>query len=216
MAYVLPADFREGTKKDYCFGLELSPSDAPDAELTTAITRLSERIDQVTNDHFEAENAATFELDGHGETRLYLPRCVRTVTTVKTRDSDGVLTTELAASYRMHSSLNAAGTEAEGDFDWIGVIPGQVLVNGGKVWPDGVQTVQVVGNFSWAATPTDIKRCVALLVWEHFTSKAKDLRWVKAWSTNDARFERADSEPFGIPEADELVARYRRPELIVV
>lgn len=213
---MVSADFREGTKKDYCFGLELSPSDAPDAELTTAITRLSERVDLVTNDHFESETAATFEIDGSGETRLYLPRRVRSVTTVKTRDLDGVLTLELAASYRLHSSLNAAGTETEGDFDWIGVIPGQVLVNGGKVWPDGVQTVQVVGNFSWAATPTDIKRLVALLVWHNFKPIQADLRLSQRWQTQDATYERAESEPFGIPEADELVARYRRPDLILV
>jgi hypothetical protein len=174
-------------------------------------------VDRWTEDHFEPENALEVIMDGNIDgPRLYLPKRVRAVTTVKTVDGDGAETTETATNYRIHSSLNAAGTDfhAENTLDWLEVTPGQILSTGGS-WPIGPNAVKITGNWSWAAVPDRIKRAVAILVYDRFRAKGDSLMRAERWATDQASYDLSNSKPSGLPEVDEIVEAYRRKELIL-
>ena len=116
MAYIAAAAFREGSKQWYTAQATLTEEQASTTDITAAIASFSAQFDSWTNDHFEATTSTEFTLDVREVgRRLYLPRRVRSVTQVETVDEDGVATVETATTYRVHSSLNAAGTEAVGD-----------------------------------------------------------------------------------------------------
>lgn len=213
MAYLAFADFRTATLTEFCAQLALTTTEASDANLTSAIARFSQRLDDYTNDRFESE-ALTLEMDGEGTAKLILPKRCTAVGTVKTRDDADVLTLQAAAVYRLHSSLYSTGSKRLGEFDWIEVVPdgnGLASVTGSAyVWPRGPRTVQVVGTFGWTTTPGDVKRAVALMVYDHFKPRAEDLRRASAWAIAETRYEIARTLPTGIPEADEVIANYRR------
>lgn len=228
MAYVAVADFRTGTLAEYCVGLALTTTEASDAQLTAAITRISTRIDQYTNDHFESASA-TYDLNGSGTSRIYLPARATAITSVSTRDYAGNLTVQASTAYRFHSSLNAAGSAVVDDFDWVDVIPGQYLTSvatpwvdpdySAAAWPAGAQTIRVIGTFGWLVTPPEIKRATALLVYDHFKPTNQNLRFVSAMSTADANytFVAPDADnPTGLVEADSIIARYRRDAYLLV
>ena len=212
MSYVAAADFREATLAEYCRGLDLDSVEAPADEVDAAITRVSIRIDEWTNDHFETE-ATTYELDGTGTPKLYLPKRTQSVTTVKTRDSAGTLTTEASTLWRLRSSLvSGGGTIHDVDgYDFLEVIPAQSLSTG-AVWPFGPQTVQVAGTFCVSTVPGDIKRAVALLTYHNFKPLREDLRMASRWHTAEVTVEAAVTEPSGIPEVDSILAQYQRPD----
>jgi hypothetical protein len=205
--------------------MALSMTDAPtDALITAAIARLSTRLDNWTNDHFETD-ALTLDLDVYlASSRLRLPKRCTAVTTVNTRSPAGVLTLQPATAYRLSSSLEQAGSlRTEGSsIDTIDIILDTTLGltgtlwDGEWVWPVGTQTVQVVGSFGWTDTPADIKRAMALLVWDHFKPQASALRQASRQTSADLTVEYAITEPSGIPEVDDIIADYKRDSIVAV
>lgn len=216
MAYLTYADFRLATLAESCYGLDLTSTEAPDAALTSAIATYSQRIDNLTNDHFESESR-TFEIDVNVcSSRLYLPRRTRAVASVKTRLYDGTLTTESTSAYRLTSSLDSTGTFRPDNavLDHLDTIPdGTPLSTGAYSWPEGTQTVEIAGTFSWATVPGDIKFAVARLVYGRFKESRADLDRAESMSAAGVtlRFLESDTaHPTGIREVDEVVSDYRR------
>lgn len=211
MAYVVAADFREGSKKWYTAQATLTDEQAPTPDLTAAIAALSAQFDSWCDDHFEATASTEFTVDVRDNSRnLYLPRRVRSVTQVETIDVDGVATVEPATSYRVHSSLNAAGSEEIGKLDWIELLPGERLNTQTGGWPWGTGTVQVTGNWDYLVTPDRVKRAVALLVWNHFAPRGDSLHRAQRWQTEQASYDASLTTPSGLPEVDAIIEDLRR------
>lgn len=211
MAYVAAADFREGSKKWYTAQATLTQEQAPDADLTAAIASISAQFDGWCDDHFEATAATEFTLDVREHSRrLYLPKRVRSVTQVETIDEDGVATVEAATAYRVHSSLNAAGSEETGKLDWLEIIPGERLSTDTGGWPIGTGTVQVTGNWDYLVTPDRVKRAIALLVWNHFAPRGDSLHRAQRWQTEQASYDASLTTPTGLPEVDAIIEDLRR------
>jgi hypothetical protein len=213
MAYVIPSDFRSGSGAEHCINLVLDSTTYPDPMVSSAIEAAQQRVDTLTDDHFEPENL-TLDLDvDSAAERLYLPRRVRSITSVSTRNFTGALTAENAAAYRTHTSLNAAGTDRltpTSNKDWLQIIPDGVGLTTGMFWPVGPQTVRVTGSFSWAATPGDIKKAVALITWDRLMRESGDIRRASRWQRGDLTVERATDSLTGIPEADDLIEPFIR------
>jgi len=221
VAFITADDLLTKTQKSWTHGLHLSESDGDAAYIATVITEVEAWVQLDLADDFEPptpDNDETIELDGKGERRLYIPRRVRSLTTVKTRDLNGVLTLEDSTTYRLHSSLNSTGTAMGLDgvgrpskVDWLDVISGRTLTTG--VWPWGSQTVQLVGKFGWAAVPTDIKRLTALLVYDRVKPLNNHLRKAEKLQTDQASIiyvNADDPDSTGIPEADRIRRLYAR------
>ena len=211
MAYITFSDFRVGTLAEYCYGLDLTTAEAGDSVLTAAIASAQQRIERLTGDTFESANR-TYEIDVDSYScRLDLPARVRTITTVKTRDYAGNLTTESTGAFRMHSSLDSTGTyRLDRGGDWLTVIPGNTL-SVGAYWPVGPQTVQVVGQWFWAAVPAEIKRATARLTYERLKEMRGDLDRAETMAAGGVtlRFLEADNDhPTGIREVDDIIADY--------
>lgn len=161
MAYAAAADFRERTQKPWCKGLVLGEGDCSDAELDLLIAQVAGLIELELDDDFDPpspDNDETIYVDGTLGARLYVPRRVRSLTTVSSRSLAGTITALTSTSYRLHSSLNAAGTTMVGKRDWIDSASWTTWLSDGGV--------QLVGKFGWAAVPSDIKRLVALRVYD--------------------------------------------------
>jgi hypothetical protein len=163
MAYVAAADFRELTQKAWCNNLVLSEADCTNALLDSMIAQAAAQIEVELDDDFDPptpDNDETIYVDGTLGSRLHIPRRVRSLTTVSTQALSGSPTAIASTSYRLHSSLNAAGT-AMVDLrkrDWLESLSFTTWASEGGV--------QLVGKFGWAAVPTDIKRLVALRVYD--------------------------------------------------
>lgn len=212
MAYIAAAAFREGSKQWYTAQATLTEEQASTADITAAIASFSAQFDSWTNDHFEATASTEFAIDVRDPGRnLYLPRRVRSVTQVETIDVDGVATVEPATSYRIHSSLNAAGSEAKGDLDWVELLPGEILNTDSGGWPWGTGTVQVTGDWDYLVTPDRVKRAVALLVWNHFAPRGDSLHRAQRWQTEQASYDASQTTPSGLPEVDAIIEDIRRP-----
>ena len=202
MAYIAAADFRERTVAPYCAGLILGETDGLDSYLDLIITRVVTQVELDLGDDFEPAGGdpdETVECDGSGRARMYTPRRVRALTTVKTRAVDGTLTTQASTVWRLHKSLDTAGTAMldQSRLDYLEHLS--------DVWPLGTQTVQLVGKFGWAAVPTDIKRLVALKVYDIIKGNADPLSRIIQRQTLDATI------TYGAPtEITELENRYRR------
>lgn len=222
MAYLTPADFRAGAGlHEVCTGLSLTATEAPDAGLTSAIARLSQRVDDYTGDHFESQTAVIEKLDvSFASDILFLPRRCTAVTTVQTQDELAVLTAQ--TSFRFRSSLNAAGDGLRDPAtmtDYLQIIPGGPGLTGvdwGWVWPMGPQTVWVTGTYGWTTCPSDIKRALALLVFNHFKPIRADLRLAETVSVADSTIRFGATFPSGIVEADDILYDYKRPPMVVV
>lgn len=218
MSYLVPDDFRTASIAEYCEQIDLTIEEADDTRLAAAIARLSQRVDDATNDHFSSETL-TLDLNGGGSPRLYLPQRCTAVTTLSTRNVQGALTTQASTSFRLHSSLDATGVARLGEYDWIDAIvwgPGLTGVYYAWSFDYGEQTVRVTGTFGWMTTPADIKRAVALLVYDHFKPIRQDLRRANRMATADASYDFAQTEPTGIPEVDGIIAQYRRESVPLV
>jgi len=202
MTYIAAADFRQLTIKPWCAGLVLSEADGTDAYLDLLIGLVTGRVEADLGDDFEPPNPDSDEvilLEWTGGWRLYVPRRVRSLTTVETQDSAGTYTATTA--YRLRSSLNTAGTAMQDGRrqDWLEDWSGTGL------WASGGTTVRLTGKFGWTAPPTDIKRLVALLVYDLAKSKADPLSNIAQRSTLDATI------IYGEPrEIVEISNRYRR------
>ena len=221
MAILIPADFAVATKKPWCEGLTLG-EEAGDSGasgyLVSVITQIQERLENELNDTFEPpnpDNDITIDVNGSGTQRLFVPRRVRSITTVKTRDSLGNLVAEASTLWRLTQS--ATGADFTGsEYDYLDVIPGQFLSTG-SCWPWGTQTVQIVGKFGWASTPTDIKRLTALLVYDYLKPTDGKLRKTERLQTDTQTFSFIVPEPgaTGIRGADDIIRRYRRQGVLV-
>lgn len=231
MTILTPDDFRENSLNEVCIDLDLTTDEADDATLAAAIARLTTRMNRWCRDRFEATTGA-LEIDGRGTARLMLPQRFTAVTAVKTRDQTGTLSTALdTTGYRLHSSLNAAGNDrndgTESNLDWIDLLPygtGLATVGiGGDAycWPYGAGSVQVTGTYGWTTTPTDIKRALALLVWEHVKRQRGDLRGAESVQAGGTlvRFvtpNPAEGSYSGLVEADEVMASFDRHQRMAV
>lgn len=221
MAYLTAADFDSATVTDPCIGLTLTEAEVGGltTNLTAAIARLTQRLNDYTNDVFESESL-TLELDGDGTPRLMLPKRCTSVTTVKLRDEDGTLgSAQTSTVYRLHSSLYSTGSKRLGEFDWIDLVPlGAGLANGLEgpyAWPCGPQTVQVAGTFGWTTTPGDIKRALAYMVYDHFKPSRPDVRAAESVTNNNVIVRYAAADPIngiwtGMQECDSIINQYRR------
>lgn len=220
MAYVTKAQLRPDTYAEFATGLALKQSEASDARLDATIARVSQRIDDVLNDHFSQTTPLTLNIDVKLPTdRLVLPRRCTALTSVSTRDSNGNLTLQASSVYRLNSSLDSAGAvrlnrESVDSIDIIEYGAGISATLGGPwVWPCGTQAVQVIGTFDWTTTPADIQRLVALLVFDQIKEKRADLGRIEIIqnANETVRYRPSDPEhPFGITEADEIAANYMR------
>jgi len=208
VTYVAAADFRERTVAPWCAGLILGETDGLDAYIDLLIAQVTTRVEIDLGDDFEpvgGDPDETIELNGSGTTRLYTPRRVRSLTTVSTRAADGTLTGQAATLWRLRRSLNAAGTAMldGAKLDWLETLG--VLTTASDVWPEGTFNVQLVGKFGWAVVPTDIKRLVALKVYDQIKAKADPLSTIVQRQTFDATITYGPS-----PEVTDIESRYRR------
>jgi hypothetical protein len=174
-------------------------------------------MDDATNDHYASETL-TLDLTGSGTYLQILPKRCTGVTTVSIIDGAGTVTAQASTLYRLHSSLESTGSRrSESRYDALSLIQTTDGLSGLPVgwnnvhrWPAIRGSVRVVGTFGWTTTPASIKRAVALLVYDHFKPLRQDLRRASRMATADASYEFARTEPFGLPEVDEIVANYRR------
>jgi len=202
VAYIAAADFRERTVAPWCAGLILGETDGLDAYIDLLITQVVTRVELDLGDDFEPAGGdpdETLNVNGSGRARLYTPRRVRALTTVKTRADDGTLTLQATSVWRLQKSLNTAGTAMldAARLDYLELFS--------SVWPEGTQTVELVGKFGWAAVPTDIKRLVALKVYDLIKAKADPLSTLVQRTTVDAILTYGPST-----EVTEIEDRYRR------
>ena len=167
MSYIEAADLIEPTAAPFSQGVRLTERDGTETYIQEVIDEIIRgRVDALLGDTFEpalGDPDETLELAGAGGTRLFLPRSVRSITTVKTRNSSGALTLESATTYRLTSSVSG-GTAKVGVIDALDAV--QYLSTGG--WPIGPQTVQVVGKFGFTTPPHDVKRLTAKLTYQYF------------------------------------------------
>lgn len=220
--YLAYSDLRPDSLAEFASGLELSEQVVgDDALITSAITRMSQRFDDLTNDHFETQTATTLTLTSNGTRILDLPRRCTAVTTVSVTDYAGTTTAQTAGVFRLHSSLNAAGSAwtSPGALDWLELLPSQFLVGAsfgyGYAWPTESNSVTVLGTFGWTVTPTDVKRAVALMVYAEFAPQADVLGHVTQWLDAGTIYQRSVG-PTGLPAVDELVERYKRTQPVMV
>ena len=224
MAYPVAADFRTATQAAYCQGLSLTTGEAADAILTSTIARMADRIEILCDDEF-VSSSKTYDLRGDGTGQLTLPLRCTAISTVKTRDYLGTLTTQSATAYRLHSSLDSAGASriSLDDYDYLEIVPYQYLQ--GLIgqpwwkWPIGPNTVQVVGTFGWTVTPADISRAIALLTYDAVKAQAANLRRATQLQTADAVYTYTPTDPLrptGIDEADDIIRAYARSSGLMV
>jgi hypothetical protein len=233
MTYVVAADFRPGSGKWYTHGIPLTEDDADSNALSDAITAMSEAIDLYTRDHFEPEpgdgppeGTITIDMSGNGGAAIELPKRIRSITEVALRDRDGVLTVQEPSVYRYTQSLIEGGTlvDHDHDLDQIALIPGQHLTGTGwwgdsmypgiwHTWPIGPQTIQVTGQFSFATTPEQIKRAVALMVYDAIKPSSDVLHRSERWATPTASVIRAPADPTGLPEVDGIISQFTRDRI---
>ena len=207
MAYIAAADFRERTVKPYCNNLILGETDGTDAYVDLVIAQVTTQVELDLADDFEPPGGDADEainVDGWGMTRLYAPRRVRSLTTVEVRYPWlTTYTTQAATAYRLRKSLDAAGTSmVDGrTSDWLDAL----LSLSTGVWPLGAETVKLTGKFGWAAVPTDIKRLVALKVYDAIKGNGDPMSRIIQRQTLDATI------TYGPPEEITAIeSRYRR------
>jgi len=215
MAYVAPGDLLAKTKKSWAQGYTLTESDGDATYIASVIADVEAWVDLTLDDDFEPAGGdpdTTLDVDGSGMPRLYVPKRVRSLTTVELRDSAGILTAQAATLYRLRSSIvNGA---LAGGADYLELI-GSLSASGGA-WPYGINAVKLTGKFGWAAPPAEIKRLVALLVFDRVKSKNGNLRKTEQLQTRDATYTFVDPEDIktGITEADDIIYRYSHRGLV--
>jgi hypothetical protein len=204
--YVSAVDFRLGSLRPYTAGLALAENDGTDAYLDLVIASVVTGVELDLHDDFEPPTPDTDETivtAGNGLSTWYPPRRVRSLTSVSTRSSSGVLSASASTTYRLDRSLNAAGTAmVDGrKLDSLVLLAGSTLMS----WPDEPGSIELVGKFGWAAVPDDVKRLVALRTYGMVKAKADPLTTIVQRTTIDAVM------TFG-PSAEEreIVDRYAR------
>jgi hypothetical protein len=202
MAYIAADDFRQETQQPWCKGLILTDGDAGEAELDPLIAQAAGLIELELDDDFDPPDPdadQTIFVDGTVGSRLYVPRRVRSLTTVSTRSLSGTITALPATSYRLHSSLSAAGTgmlDGNRKRDWLDSLSFTTWAADG---------VELVGKFGWAAVPSDVKRLVALRVYDMVKPTDNPLSTVAQRNTADGSEVLGESR-----EMARIVAAYGR------
>lgn len=219
MAYIVPADFRSATLAEYTAGansLALTTTEVPstgsEALLTATIVRQSQRFDDACNDRFSTVSESDYALNSNGTSRLVLPWRTTRVYNLFTVDAAGVSTLQDSEAYRLSSSLDADGARRIAELDVIEIIdwgPGLVGTRSPWYFDKGQASVLIEADFGWTTTPLDVKRAVALLVYDHYKPISKNIYQADQWVAGDARYSRSDGR-FGIPEVDDAVTEYRR------
>lgn len=203
MAYLLAADFRERTQKSWCTNLILTEGDCTDALLDLHISQAAGHLETELDDDFDPpspDNDETIYIDGTLGSRLYIPRRVRSLTTVSSRNlSNGNIVAIQTSRYLLHSSLNAAGTAMvdRRKRDWLDSSSADTWYSSGGI--------QLVGKFGWSAVPTDIKRLVALRVYRAIKATSDPLTTITQRTTLDAVISYGPSQ-----EETRIVDRYNR------
>jgi hypothetical protein len=202
MAYVAAADFREASRKPWTKSLVLTEADASDGELDLLIAQAAGLIELELDDDFDPPNPdadETIIVDGTIGSRLYIPRRVRSLTSVGTRTLAGVVTAVAATAYRLHSSLAASGAamlDGNRKRDWLDSLSPTTWAADG---------VQLVGKFGWLSPPGDIKRLVALRVYDLVKPTGDPLSTVAQRVTSDGSLVLGESR-----EIARIVAVYGR------
>jgi hypothetical protein len=209
VTYIAAADFRERTVKPHCTNLILGEADGLDAYIDLIIAQVTTQVELDLADDFEPPNPDTDEVisvDGSGWERLYLPRRVRSLTTLETRALE-VYTVQASTTWRLRKSLNAAGTAMiEGrTADWLDAVSLST-----SVWPWGADTVRLTGKFGWGAVPDDIKRLVALKTYDLIKGNGDPLSTIVQRQTLDATITYGPSA-----EVTAIMSRYQRTPLVV-
>lgn len=212
MAYTVPADLRLETVKWWGQGLTLTATEISDADLTLVIAAVSQRIDDWTQDHFESETTVTEYIDGWNTSRLYPRRRIQSITSVAVQTVGGTTYTTLAATdYEVVSSISGSAVRIDGS-DYIAVAYGRTVPGSGSgAWPHGPNAAKVIGTFSWPATPENIKKAVALLVYDEVKPQADILRRGTRLNEPDMSYDLGGTtSPSGIRPVDLLISQYMR------
>jgi len=209
LAYIAAADFRERTVKPHCTNLILGEADGLDAYIDLIIAQVTTQVELDLADDFESpvgDADEVISVDGSGWSRLYLPRRVRSLTTVETRLLE-VFTVQASTTWRLRKSLNAAGSAmVEGRVsDWLDAVSLST-----SVWPYGADTVRLTGKFGWAVVPDDIKRLVALKTYDLVKGQSDPLSRIVQRTTADAILTYGPSA-----EVTDIMSRYQRTPLVV-
>lgn len=205
MAYIAAADLRERTHKSFATNLILEES-ITDTLIDAVIAQVTTQVELELSDDFEPpspDNDEIINADGSGTTRVYLPRRVRSLTTVETRlPWSTTYTTQASTTYYLRKSLNTAGTAMIGTraSDFL-----DALSISTYAWPEGADTIRLTGKFGWAGVPEDIKRLVALRTYALVRATADPLHQVVQRTTADAVLTFGPS-----PEEEAITSRYSR------
>jgi len=203
VTYAVPADFREPTQKHWARDLVLGP-EITDALLTQTIAWVATQLELDLADRFDPptpDNDETIDVDGSLTSRVYLPRRIRSLTSLQTKNTSGTLASVASSTYRVHSSLNAAGT----DFAFDGHRGSDYIDAFGWTFPIEAGSLRLVGKFGWAVVPDDIKRLVALDVYDIVKGSSDPTSRLIQKNTADATYTYGPSR-----EAEEIRARYSR------
>jgi len=201
MTYAVAADFREASRKPWTKSLVLTEGDCSDAELDLLIAQVAGLIELELDDDFDPpnpDNDETIIVEGTIGSRLWIPRRVRSLTSVGTRSLAGVVTAISSTAYRLHSSLVGGTAMVDGNRkrDWLDSLSS-------TTWAD--DGVQLVGKFGWAAPPNDIRRLVALRVYDMVKPTGDPLSSVVQRQTADGSLVMGESR-----EMARIVAAYGR------
>lgn len=210
MAYIAAADLRERTRKPWANDIILSEGDGTDAYIDLIITQVTGQVELELRDDFEPPGGdadETAKFDSFGGDVFRVPRRVRSITTLQTRQAGGTTMTTQTSYYHARS-LNAAGTAMATDdqgggrkFDRLEALPGFSI----DCWPYGPEMVWVTGKFGWAAVPDDIKRLVALRTYDLVKNRADPLTTVSSRISSDGTIVYGPSR-----EMEAIVAKYQR------
>ena len=162
MAYLALADFRSATQTAPCMGITMETTDISDANLTALIAEMSHKFDRYTGDHFEPNAGATIVVDGEDTPNLWMPQRIRALTSVTILIPGGGTNLVASTWYTFNPFVDDFFQISYGST--IDLKPGMYPWPAG--WPAGQQNISVVGDFSWATCPSEVKRAVALACWE--------------------------------------------------
>lgn len=211
MAYIVAADLRERTRASFAADIALTENDGTDAYIDLIIAQMSAQVELDLGDDFEPpspDNDETLLVDGYGRERLNIQRRVRSLTTVETLNAANQFISQAPTTWSLRKSLNAAGTamkigpDGKGlRRDFLDALPGLTTT----CWPYGAETVRLTGKFGWAAVPSDIKRLVALKVYDAVKARSDPLTSITQRTTVDSVVIYGESR-----EMLDISARYRR------
>jgi len=188
LAYIAATDLRQRSRKSWAGDIALTEADGDDAYLDAIIAQVTTQVELELGDDFEPPNPdvdETIKIDAFGGYYLTVPRRVRSITTLQTRQAGGTVMTSQTAFYHRRS-LNAAGTAMATNDQGSGRKFDVLEALTGFAWPYGQEMVWITGKFGWAVVPDDIKRLVALRVYDAIKPSSDPLHEIIQRNTLDA------------------------------